>query len=384
MKKKIRIGILSHNYPTYSQERKDAGIFIYDFAQELSKYADVFVFCPDFEGKKQSYKKVPVTWFHWGGGKEKFGDWKVLDPFSIWKFTRLILIGARECIKFVKKNKIDFILASWLVPAGIYAWEVKRKLNIPYASWSLGSDINKYAKYPVLGFLLKKILRESDVRFANSYALIDKVKNISQKNCQFLPAITSIEQVIKRSQKKGFNHQKKFSFLFVGRLERVKGPDILLEAARILKDSSNDFSIQILGDGSLMQELKDYVKSQNLSEEVNFHGWAEEDTVASYMKASDCLVLPSRSESLPLVILEAAKFYLPVIATDVGDCKRLISDYNIGMCVARENPGDLALAMTRMIKKDRNKFSGGDFSKINKDFAQSNAVKIFLESIKAI
>jgi len=83
---KLKIGILTHNYPINSKERKDAGIFIYDFCQELSKYAQVFVFCPDFGGKKEIYKKIPVTWFDWGGGNEKFGNWKLLIQYMFLSF----------------------------------------------------------------------------------------------------------------------------------------------------------------------------------------------------------------------------------------------------------------------------------------------------------
>ncbi len=374
--KKLRIGILTHNYPVNSGERKDAGIFIYDFAHELSKKADVFVFCPDFGGSKEKYKKVPVMWFDWEGGNEKFGNWQLFNPVYIYKFFKLIYIGQKKAIEFAKENKIDYCLSCWTLPSAIFGLRVKQALKIPYASWSLGSDVNKYVKIPILGQLINLALRKADKRYANSFALINKVKEISQKECSFLPAITNFEKGARNIKSKG----KIFRFLFVGRLERIKGPDILIDAVSNLLEKQKNFEVNILGDGTMMRDLKNKT-ANNMNSIVNFLGWADQKKVSNFMSISNCLVIPSRNESLPLVLIEAARRNLPVIATRVGDCERMIKKYNIGISVQKENPDRLSSAMSRIMKDKGYKRKRPGFKKLSSDFSQEKTVDVFLSNI---
>lgn len=379
----MHIGILTHNYPKTSDDRKDAGIFIYDFAHELAKHAKVSVFCPDFSGRKELYKRVPVTWFDWGGSKEKFGSWSPFSPLSVLNFFKLIINGQKAALNFAKKNEVDLCLACWALPSAVFARKIKKELRIPYSVWSLGSDLNKYAKYPILRQMIRASLEEADFRFANSYLLVDKVKKLSEKGCSFMPAVTefNVGRVRPAHLEGG-----KFNFLFVGRLERIKGPDVLIEACARLRKKDSGFRVHILGDGSMRSELKGGVRKRGLGNFVDFFGAANKEEVASYMKTADCLVIPSRSESLPLVLIEATKVGLPIIAADVGDCRRLIKKYKIGRLVPKEAPQKLADAMLKMMRertplKKRHK-KGLD--KIAKEFTQKGAVDIFLKTVYSL
>lgn len=377
----MRIGILTHNYPKTSEDRSDAGVFIYDFAQELAKKHRVFVFCPDFSGKKDCYKKVPVTWFDWGGDGGKFGDWSLASPLSVLRFFKLMARGKKAAIEFTKRNRLDFCLATWALPSGVFAQCVKKKLGIPYATWSLGSDLNKYAKFPILRQLIERSLKKADVCFANSYLLLDKVERLSRRRCRFMPAITEFDL---KSIKPIKLDKNIFNFLFVGRLEKVKGPDILIEACRSLKRKSPDFVVHILGDGSLLVSLKKQVDRLGIKGNIDFFGLAGKREVGGYMLGADCLVISSRSESLPLVLLEAARAGLAIVATDVGDCRRLIKDYNMGVVVSREDPQRFAGAMLEAMRQGKSfkrKHKEG-LSRVAKDFTQKYAVKTFLDEVK--
>ena len=370
----MRIAIFTHNYPLTSKDRKDAGIFLYDFAHELAKKHKVFIFCPNFKGEKENYKDIPVTWFEWGGGKEKFGDWKTFDPNTYYKLAKLILAGQKSALDFVKKNKIDYILAAWSFPSGIFAQYASQKTGIPYATWSLGSDINVYAKMPVFKQWIGNILSRAQARFANSYLLCDKVKFLSKKECVFLPAITNFE---KANIEKISLNKKKTQFLYVGRLEKIKGPDILLQACKILQKNHPKFEVHILGDGKLRSKLE-VEKIDN----IHLYGNSNKERIAGFMRVCDYLVIPSRNESLPLVLLEAGKMNLPIITTQVGDCRRLVDMYKIGYSVKPNNPQSLSETMKEAMKhKDKLQYLSG-LKKIAKEFVQGEAVRILLKSTK--
>jgi glycosyltransferase involved in cell wall biosynthesis len=141
------------------------------------------------------------------------------------------------------------------------------------------------------------------------------------------------------------------NFLFVGRLEKVKGIDILLSACQILAKKNINFHLYALGTGSLRP-------IQNLNE-VTFVGQGSAQKVAAYMKSADFLVIPSRSESLPLVFVEAARAGLPVIATNVGDCHRLLEKYHAGLKIRSINSESVAKTLEKAVNTDRNQFQNG-------------------------
>jgi len=375
--KTMHVGLLTHNYPQTKNDRKDAGIFIYDFAHELAKKHNVSILCPNFTGgNKEDYHKVSVTWFKWAGGDSKLGQLNLKNLTGIYWFFSLIYCGCQAAEKFVRENRIEYILSAWSFPSGLFAMYASWRLKVPYATWSLGSDINIYAQRPVFGIFIKQILIHARCRFANSYFLCDKVKQLSGSDCFFLPAITDFK--ITKIQSLKLNQSQRH-FLFVGRLEKVKGPDILIEACRLLQNLNSRFMVHILGDGSLRKILEEQCLPN-----VYFHGNSSKNQVAQYMAVADFLVIPSRSESLPLVLIEAAKVRLPIIASRVGDCQRLVDDYHIGYTVDPENSSNLAQVMRQAIQKsDKSVYLPG-LKRIAREFIQSEAVRIFTSSVKDI
>lgn len=379
----LNIGILTHIYPASSNDRKDAGMFVHDFCNELSKNADVFVFCPDFGGKKEKYKKVPVTWMDWGGPKTKFGTWTMFSPISVFNFFKLIIVGSREAVKFASENKVDYVLACWTIPSSIYALYINRKLKIPYSVWILGSDVNIYGKLPILRQLTILALRRARKRFSNSYWLINATQKLCGKECDYMDAMTDFD--VSRVHPKKLE-KNVFNFLFAGSIRPVKGVDILVKAAFELRKVTSDFVIHILGDGPMKVELEQYVSKNNLNENVIFYGVVGKDVVASFMKSVDSLVVSSRMESIPLVIIEAARVGLPTISTDVGDDKRVINEFGIGLICKREDPVDMARVMHKAIKQG-NEFKSSrkvGLRKLAKSRSQKKTVETFLKEVRTI
>ncbi len=381
--KKIKVGIFTHNYPITSTERKDAGIFVYDFAHELYKNAEVFIFCPDFGGKKEKYKNIPVTWMDWGGPKIKFGNWPFYSPVSVLNFFKLIFTGSRKAEEFVRLNKIDYVLACWTMPSSIYALWTNIRLKIPYSVWVLGSDVNIYAKFPILRQLTVLALRKAHNRFSNSYWLISATEKLSGKKCNFMSAITNF----KDSNIKPQNLSKNvFNFLSVGRLEKVKGPDVLIKACLELKKRDSNFLLHMLGDGTMKNDLVEFVNKHGLNENVKLYGNSSKDEIISFMKSAQSHVITSRAESIPLVMVESARFGLPTIATNVGDCKYAINKYNIGIVARSEDPVDIAKKMYQAMREGSNfkKNRQKGLKRISDDYKQEIPVGTFLKELDSI
>jgi glycosyltransferase involved in cell wall biosynthesis len=344
----MNIAIFTHNYPKDKNDRKDAGIFIHDFAQVLKKEHSVFIFCPDY------------------GNNEKFGNWSLYNPINIFKFFKSITYGVKESLKFVKKNKIDYVLSAWAIPSGIYAFFSKIKYKIPYGIWYLGSDINIYSKVPVISSIVSLVSKNANNLFANSYSLV-KIAGAKYGRCKMLPASTKID--VKKTKQIKLDKDK-VNILYVGRLEKVKGPDLLVKSFVKMDDK---FVLRIIGDGTMRSELG------SSRDNIQFLGQMDITDISTYMKASDFLIIPSRNESLPLVILEAANYKLPVLASDVGDCKYVLNKYQIGDTFKSDDINQ----MTNKIKSFNYKKikKSGQFKKLVVDYSLEVSVRRFLNSI---
>jgi glycosyltransferase involved in cell wall biosynthesis len=139
-----------------------------------------------------------------------------------------------------------------------------------------------------------------------------------------------------------------FVLLFVGRLTRVKGVDVLLEALAGLDVRSGAAPVTfVVGDGPLRGELEARAADHRL--DVRFVGW--QDEIKPFLAAADGFVLPSHYEGLPLSVAEAMAAEVPVIATAVCGTPEIVADGVTGFLVPPGNPPALGEALDRLIKK---------------------------------
>lgn len=112
-------------------------------------------------------------------------------------------------------------------------------------------------------------------------------------------------------------HAGPLRLLFVGNLEPVKGPDVFLAALRQLQDRGLGLEVGIVGDGSLLPRLRDEAASLT-AHRFTFHGRQTGAAVEALYRWCDVVVLPSRYDSFPGVLLEAMAAGRPVVASRVG------------------------------------------------------------------
>ena len=136
-------------------------------------------------------------------------------------------------------------------------------------------------------------------------------------------------------------------WLSVGRLEPQKGHDDALTAIEAVKDAGDRIRLFIVGEGSLAESLESLRIELGLEADVTFLGYRND--VDDLMAAADGLLLSSRWEGLPNVVLEALVAGLPVVATDVGGVRELIEDGVSGLVVPSGDTRAMAEAIRRVI-----------------------------------
>ncbi len=130
-------------------------------------------------------------------------------------------------------------------------------------------------------------------------------------------------------------------FVFIGELRKLKGVDILLEALASLRKTGLECSCTIVGDGPDADIFKDMSGRLGLHDSVQFAGFQPASAGFSYGR---CLVIPSRAESFPYIILEGAAAGIPIITTHVGGIAEIFGEQS-PLLVSADNVEDLAQSL---------------------------------------
>jgi glycosyltransferase involved in cell wall biosynthesis len=238
--------------------------------------------------------------------------------------------------KLIKEKKPDFIFTSLahlnLLIALIRPLFSKDIKFIARESNTV-TENNKLDKYPKINeFLYKNVYKNYDQIITQAKAMkIDLAENfgIDEDKMIIIQNPVDCDNTLSRSKQEDIELPKKYNLLAIGRLGEQKGFDMLLNIISKLDDS---YYLTILGDGDDRSKLEKQIKDLGIGKRVNLAGF--HDNPYAYMKSSDLLVLSSRYEGLPNVVLEANSLGLPVVAFDsAGGTGEIIDDGRNGFLV---------------------------------------------------
>jgi len=131
-------------------------------------------------------------------------------------------------------------------------------------------------------------------------------------------------------------------------LHHIKGLDIFIDAVAQLHKTHPRYQFVVMGEGEARKELEVQIQKAGLEKTFILLGYI--DQAATYLKALDVFVLPSRSEALALAILEAGLAELPVIATRVGGIPEVIKNNESGVLIAPADVPALHAALEQTIE----------------------------------
>lgn len=211
-------------------------------------------------------------------------------------------------------------------------------------------------------FNIRKLLRECDCMIVLGEEWERRIQLIEPRtNTKILRNTVKIpEEDIKWNS-------KPFQILYLGVLIKRKGVKDLLNAINILYNDYGvkDIRVVIAGSGEEEEELKEITEKLGLQDCVFFNGWTTGNEKIKLIKESQALVLPSYNEGMPIAILEAMSYGMPIIATQVGDIREQVLENENGYLIS---PGSVELLANRItLLLDKDKFTA--FSKKSKEIA---------------
>jgi len=263
----------------------------------------------------------------------------------------------------VREFKPQVVYVTWGYPDCYAVVKAAKKYGLPVVLRFHGSDINEHFKYPnrkmkiieAIGGSKKVIVVSEEMRnrLVEEGIYRDKV-------CVVYNGVdTDIFHPIDKGRARNelnLSMDKKI-ILFVGNLVKVKGVDVLVKATALLKVP--DVEVHIIGDGPLKNALISKIQRLNIEDRIFLHGSVAHSMIPVWLSASDFLCLPSRSEGLPNVVLEAIACSVPVVASDVGGIHEIVNKES-GILFPPDSEFECARAMEQALLKrwDREKIGG--------------------------
>lgn len=136
----------------------------------------------------------------------------------------------------------------------------------------------------------------------------------------------------------------------VGRLDTSKNPELLLEAFALLAAQRKDVVLGFVGDGVLRPTLEGRVRQLGLADRVHFFGLCPPGDISEILRAADIFALSSAYEGMPMALLEALGSGVPVVTTDVGEVRKVVSDRS-GMVVTEHSPRQFCAALDAALSR---------------------------------
>ncbi len=315
----------------------------------------------------------------WPGSEPILTHLNMRQPSSLLRLGVMMTSGVLTTVRVLRRRRIEHTLAMWAVPSGVWALAGRKLLGIPYSVWALGSDIWRISDYPLGRTLLRHVLRNADRLYADGVGLAGDVAKIAGRPCAFLA--TSRRLPAPDPDRIPNLDPKRTHFLCVARFHEHKGVDVLIRAVALIPEELRpSMEFHVFGAGPGESRLRELVRVKGLSKIVQIREPIGPVELSGYLQSVRALIIPSRIESIPLILSDAAQAGCPVIATDVGDVGDLVRNHRMGESVAPSNPDALAEAICRSADRPREEPAGA--KTLAEQLSLAASAQRFLEDVR--
>ena len=321
---------------------------------------EIAVVAPSHRGlKSHEIDGINVHRFRYAPAKLEFLTHDEGAPSKIAKnpFLQLLAIpylisGSIKTLFLCLSLKPDILHVHWPFPHAFMAYFAAFFCKIPVILNFYGAELLLAKKKKWIRPILKMFIKKADSIIAISSFTAREVKKIYDKNIEILPYGTTLSAKTEKQQHLVYD---KFRVLFVGRHIERKGIEYLIKAAAML--DSKKFQIRIAGVGDLTEKLKEQAKKE-APEQVAFLGKLSKENLSEEYQNANCFVLPAivdskgDTEGLGVVLIEAAEYGLPIIASDAGGIPDVVIDKKTGLLVLEKDPQALTAAIKELAENE--------------------------------
>jgi len=243
-------------------------------------------------------------------------------------------------ISFLDSNFTDLLF---------YVQNLEKKVTWIHSSYKSYKNFNQYYSNNRYRdkIKLKRYSQLDGIYFVSNDAMDEFIEIFgTYPNMKVIYNIIDSESVIEKAKAEIINRGDKFTFIAIGSLLPVKGFDLLINAASIVKSRGYEFTLLIVGRGPEESKLKNLIIQLKINDNIKLLGYFSNPY--PLLKSSDVFVMSSFSEALPTVLCEAMILGKPILVTNCSGCRELVYQNQFGL-ISEQNKESLAEKMIQYI-----------------------------------
>ncbi len=248
--------------------------------------------------------------------------------------------------------KIDLLIGIYLFPHGVYTVILGKAFRKKSILMPLGTDLFwniADSRFEKIWLWLLGLADFIGVRGDNSKAYLIKrglvPQGLAPQKIFIPPNVFDFDEFPAKKQ------AVKYQIITVGSLVADKRMDILLRAVAQVKQNIKHIKVAVIGSGKLESRLKNLAGQLGLTDNVDFPGAVS--NVRDYLNASQVFVLTSRTEGLPMAMVEALSCGLPVVVAEVGDINTVAKNGINALLVSSFTPEAFARAIEKLLTDEQ-------------------------------